>query len=50
MYNYGSVRDEFYIDYNWALKYSDEVTKLKLENVELQNIEKINQKRARRDT
>lgn len=42
MYNYGSVRDEFYIDYNWALKYSNEVTKLKLENVELQDIEKIN--------
>ncbi len=42
MYNYGSIKDEFYIDYNWALKYSNEVSKLKLENTELQDITKIN--------
>jgi Leucine-rich repeat (LRR) protein len=42
MYNYGSISDEFYIDYYWALKYSNEVSKLKIENIELQDIEKIN--------
>jgi Leucine-rich repeat (LRR) protein len=42
IYNYGPIKDEFYIDFNWALKYSNEVTKLKLENTEIQDITKIN--------